>query len=59
MGCACLQCDYARGNPDYKDGMVVSLALVDEAEGTVRAHIDRQRIGEKNSEPGSVGRTGR
>ena len=35
MGCACHQCDYARSNPDYKDGMVVSLALVDEAEGKV------------------------
>eukprot|EP00903_Cladosiphon_okamuranus_P009332 g8900.t1 len=35
MGCACLQCDHARQNPDYNDGMVVSLALVDEAEGKV------------------------
>lgn len=41
MGCACLQCDYARGNPDYKDGMVVSLALVDETEGKVRSHTDQ------------------
>jgi len=39
MGCACHQCDYARSNPGYKDGMVVSLALVDETEGKVRVGI--------------------
>lgn len=50
MGCACPQCDYARGNPDYKDGMVVSLALVDEAQGKVRSHVDRTQMVSSPSE---------
>lgn len=35
LGCACRQCEYARRNPDFKDGLVVCLSLVDEAEGKV------------------------
>ncbi|CAM9411813.1 unnamed protein product [Scytosiphon promiscuus] len=35
LGCACHQCKYARCHPDFKDGLVVCLALVDETEGKV------------------------
>ncbi|CAN0000015.1 unnamed protein product [Ectocarpus sp. 12 AP-2014] len=35
MGCGCRQCEYARRNPESKDGLVVCLALVDETEGKV------------------------
>ena len=35
MGCSCRQCDTARLNPGYKDGMVACLGVVDELEGKV------------------------
>lgn len=35
MGCSCHQCDRARRQPGYKDGLVTCLGIVDEEEGKV------------------------